>query len=333
MDVVEGLIRYVLRRWLLLVAGFALGGLLGFLVTATHQDAYVAQSLVVMTNSQIPTTQFVDTARSVFATDAVLSPVISALGITNQTPRGLISSGALSVVGTPGGGAVQVVARTQDPALTVNLANEAANSLAKVAQDNQLGTFAPFTTEGPARRQADPVFRYTLAGALLGVIVVGLGLMLWYVFRHGLSLARDPLRADAMFRVQVRPADSGGEMNGEAHPLGFAPEYALPALLQGIASEAGGGPVIGVVVDDGRDMWAPLALAEHLASITERDGAASFRWSRSSEPVPQTDAACVAVIASERASTSRLHDIARQLDDVGEPYLVLVRVSGSEVSS
>jgi capsular polysaccharide biosynthesis protein len=330
---VEGLIRYVVRRWLILVAGFVLGGLLGFLVTAIHQDAYVAQSLVVLTNSQIPSTQFADVARSVFATDSVLSPVISDLAITNQTPRSLISSGALSVVATPGGQAVQVVAKTQDQTLTVNLANQAAASLAKVGQDNQLGTFAVFPTQGPARRQADPVVRYTLAGALLGIIVAGLGLMLLYVFRYGLSLARDPLRADATFHVHVRAAESGGAMNGEAHPLAFAPEHALPALLHGIASEAEGGPVIGVVVDDGRDMWAPLAVAEHLATITERDGAESFRWSRSSEPVPQTDAACVAVIASERASASRLHDVARQLDDIGEPYLVLVRVSGSDGSA
>jgi capsular polysaccharide biosynthesis protein len=328
---VEGLIRYVLRRWLILVAGFVLGGLLGFLVTAIHQDAYVAQSLVVLTNSQIPSTQFADVARSVFATDAVLSPVISDLAITNQTPRSLISSGALSVVATPGGQAVQVVAKTQDPNLTLNLANKAAESLVKVGTENQLGSMVAFPTDGPARRQADPVVRYTLAGALLGIIVAGLGLMLWYVYRHGLSLMRDPLRADATFHVQVRPAEGDGQMNGEAHPLGFAPEHALPALLQGIASESGGGPVIGVVVDDGRDLWAPLAVAEHLASITERDGAAGFRWSRSSEPIPQADAACVAVIASERASASRLHDVGRQLDDIGEPYLVLVRVSGSDV--
>jgi hypothetical protein len=95
---VEGLIRYVWRRWLILVAGVVLGGLLGFLVTAIHQDAYVAQSLVVLTDSQIPSTQFADVARSVFSTDTVLSPVISELAITNQTPRSLISSGALSIV-------------------------------------------------------------------------------------------------------------------------------------------------------------------------------------------------------------------------------------------
>ncbi|MGE5226969.1 MAG: hypothetical protein ACM3OO_08845 [Planctomycetaceae bacterium] len=327
------MIRYVWRRWLILVAGFVLGGLLGFLVTAIHQDAYVAQSLVVLTDSQIPSTQFADVARSVFSTDAVLAPVISELGITNQTPRSLVSSGALSIVATPGGQAVQVVAKTQNEALTVNLANDAATSFEQVGQSNGLGTFAVFKTQGPARRQADPVVRDTVAGALLGLAIAGLGLALWYVFRHGLDLARDPLRADATFRIQVKAPEGDGEMNGETHPLGFAPEHALPALLQGIASESGGGPVIGVVVDDGRDLWAPLAVAEHLASLTERDGAASFRWSRSSEPIPQSDAACVAVIASERASASRLHDVGRQLDDIGEPYLVLVRVSGSDVSS
>ncbi|MGZ4149623.1 MAG: hypothetical protein ACXVQJ_06265, partial [Actinomycetota bacterium] len=170
----EGLIRYVWRRWLILVAGVVLGGLLGFLVTAIHQDAWVAQSLVVLTDSQIPSTQFADVARSVFSTDTVLSPVISDLAITNQTPRSLISSGALSIVATPGGQAVQVVAKTQDPSLAVNLANAAAKQLASVAQTNGLGTFATFPTTGPAHRQADPVLRYTLAGAILGFLIAGL---------------------------------------------------------------------------------------------------------------------------------------------------------------
>ncbi len=327
----EGLIRYVWRRWWMLVAGVVLGGLLGFAVTAIHQDAYVAQSLVVLTDSQIPSTQFVDVARSVFSTDTVLSPVISELGIKDETPRSLISSGALSVVATPGGQAVQVVAKTQQPALSVDLANAAAKSLKDVGQSNGLGTFAQFETQGPARRQADPVLRYTLAGAILGFVIAGLGLTLWYLAKHGLALAGDPLRADATFRVHVKAAETDGD--GVTHPLDFAPEHALPALLQGIESGSGGGPVIGVVVDDGRDLWAPLAVAEQLASLTDHDGVAPFRWSRSSEPIPQTDAACVAVIASERASTARLHDVGRQLSDFGEPYLVLVRVSGSDVSS
>ncbi|MGZ4150454.1 MAG: hypothetical protein ACXVQJ_10465, partial [Actinomycetota bacterium] len=166
---------------------------------------------------------------------------------------------------------------------------------------------------------------------ILGLLIAGLCLALWYLGKHGLASARDPLQADATFRIHVKAAEGDGD--GVSHPLGFAPEHALPALLKGITSESGGGPVVGVVVDDGRDLWAPLAVAEHLASMTERNGAAPFRWSRSSEPIPQTDAACVAVIASDRASATRLQDVGRQLGDFGEPYLVLVRVSGSDVSS
>lgn len=337
----EGLLRYGWRRWWVLLAGVVLGGALGFLLTVLHQDAYVAQSLVVLTDSQIPTSQFADVARSVFPTDTVLSPVISGLGIKDETPGSLIASGALSVTPAPGGQAVQIVAKTQIPDLTLQLANAAAASFAKVGESTGLGTFAQFPSEGPARKQTDPVTKYVVAGAAFGSVVAALALALLYLTKRGLAKTRDPLRADATFRVRVEVGELVGE-EGVAHPIGFTPEHALPALLRGIAAEAGGGEVIGVVLDDGRDLWAPLAVAEQLALLAEKnvngngnDGreAVPFRWWRSTEPMPRTTATCVAVIASEHAPVVRLQDVERQLEAAGDPFVVLVRVSAADVAS
>jgi capsular polysaccharide biosynthesis protein len=328
----EAFAKYVWRRWWVILLAGVLGGLLGFVTTLLSGDAYTAQSIVVLTNGQIPSDQFADVAKAIFPTDAVLGPVVSELGIESP-PRALVSSGALTVVPSPGGQAVQIVARTQDSETSVALANSAANHLAEVGRENGLGTIAAFTTAGPARRQQDPVVRFATAGALAGVVTALFVLGFVYLRRTGSLLSTTGLGPDLAVRIRVEPGATDGS---DPRPIGFLPERALASLMRAIRMP-GEGPVMGIVIDEGRDVWATLAVAEQVAELAEDGSArrdAGFVWWRASEPPPElVEARSVTVIASEHTSQARLKDVRTELVDLGDPLVVLVSVSAPDLAS
>jgi len=324
---VERVLRHIGRRWKWLVLGAAMGALVGLSVPLASSDAWVAESLVVLTDASIPSEEFADVAGAIFPTDAVLGPVVADLGI-GGTPRSLIAGGALSLQPAPGGLAVRVVARSQDGALSVALANAAAAQFAEVGQANGLGDMAQFPSQ-EARQQNDPLARSSASGMLAGTVVVAAILASLYLLRERPRTEEERLDAAMTFRLRVEPA--GGDT--ESHPVVIAPSAFLPALLQAIRDGASGSGAVGVVVDEGPAVWAVLAVAEELTDLAERAHApGTFRWSPASEPLSYQGSERFVVIAPDRAR-SRLDDVRRQLREASPTAIVaLVLVSAPDLS-
>lgn len=323
----DRLLSYIGHRWKWIVLGAAVGALLGFATTLLRSDAWVADSLVVLTDARIPPEEFSDVATAIFPTDSVLGPVVEDLGI-EQTPRSLISSGALQIQSAPGGLAVRVVARTQDQLLSTRMANAAAASLAEVGQANGLGEMAQFPVE-EARREADPVVRSVAVGMLAGAAIVLLAFAIWFLLKERPRHDEDRLGADVTLRLRAAPADDP-EADGA---VSMTPPDALAGLWRGFIAETTAHPVTGLTLEDGPNGWAVLAVADDLDRIAEGDGsAATVAWSSASEPLPAAVSQRVVVVAPG-GSGSRLDDLRREVRAIAPDALIaLVVVSAADLS-
>ena len=263
---VEKIVGFVERRWALVIAaGAVIGALLGLIVNASASDVYVARSLVVLTEANIPPEEFSDVATAMFPTDAVLRPVIRELGL-DRTPGQLIASGTVALEPEPGGLAVSVVARANGPDLPVTIANATAAQLADVSEVNGIGNLAEFHAEGPATVQARPALRDMALGAVIGALVAALDVAIVLLLRRR-SLATDGrFRFEAMVRADVTASEDENQA-----PV-VTTSFPLATVLGTLGQRAEGGPVVATVVDGGRDLWASLAVADELARLAKENG-------------------------------------------------------------
>lgn len=326
----EGLLGYIGRRWTWLVVGAVLGALAGVGSTTMRTGAWVADSLVVLTDATIPPEEFSAVAAAIFPTDAVLGPVVSELGI-EETPGSLISSGALEIGSAPGGLAVRVVARTQDEELTVALANAAAESLATTGEENGFGDMASFAVVG-ARREKAPYASAGLLGAVVGVALMAA----WFALRYLVKGADAPEEARAGAHVTVRvaatPAPDGS--TDEKQGVTVTPPSVLEGLWTGFLDGDGAAdPITGITIDDGAAGWAILGVAaalDRLASAGEGDR--SISWTSATQPLPPDASDRIAVVAPAGAG-ARLDDVRRTIEaERPEAFVALIVVTAPTLS-
>ena len=322
---VDRILGYAERRWgrIILVAAI-IGGVVGFAAERNQPDLYVARSLVVLTEANIPPENFADVARAMFPTDAVLLPVIRDLGL-DQTPAQLISSGTLAIDPQPGGLAVEVIARTRGPDLAVTLANAVTARIADESQVNGIGSLAEFRAEGPATRQVASPLKGIATGALIGALLAALNVAILVSLRRWTLGGDGQLRFDSMVRVRVRRED--GE-EGEDLIVERPPH--LSTLLS--ASEANPqGEIAALIVDDGRDLWACLAVAADMERFSKETAEVPPIRSVAPGGAIGEDPSALIVIAAEHTPSSRLRTLGRRLNEqaTGVPTtLLLVEPSG-----
>src|SRR5215210_3584178 len=108
----ERFARIMKKHWWLVVLG-ALGGVAVAYTSGTRVDVYQARALVVAIAPTVDETEVGGVLRSIFSTDAVLTPTRDHLAL-DTSPRQLVSSGSLTVEAGASDLAVNIVARARD---------------------------------------------------------------------------------------------------------------------------------------------------------------------------------------------------------------------------
>ena len=200
---------------------------------------YQSQSVVTAVNTPIPVENF-ELAVTLFATDEVLEPVVSALGL-EVTPGQLLAARALEADWVSGGG-VEIVGRSSSPQAAVNLANLAAESFATTMEEKGLGTFAVLSAEDAIEvGRSSPVVAALAGGALGGILGMAI-LAAAFAFRQPLVTEQDALAefpADRVYGVQVRLRSALGR--GQEREAVILPAGIESAIIRETNHERGGG--------------------------------------------------------------------------------------------
>lgn len=184
---------------------------------------YESQSVVNAVSTPIPVENF-ELSVTLFATDEVIGPVASQLGL-DATPGQILAQRTLEADWVSGGG-VAIVGRSSSPQEAVELANLAAQSFQTTLQEKDLGTFAVFQGEFATEvGRRSPVIA-ALAGGVLGGLLGLSALATVFSVRQPLVTEQDALAefpADRVYGVQVRLGHSGKRRGSEAAivPLGI----------------------------------------------------------------------------------------------------------------
>ena len=200
---------------------------------------YQSQSVVTAVNTPIPVENF-ELAVTLFATDEVLGPVVSALGL-EVTPGQLLAARALEADWVSGGG-VEIVGQSSSPQAAVNLANLAAESFATTMEEKGLGTFAVLSAEDAIEvGRSSPVIAALAGGALGGILGISV-LAAAFAFRQPLVTEQDALAefpADRVYGVQVRLRSALGR--GQEREAVILPAGIESAIIRETNHERGGG--------------------------------------------------------------------------------------------
>ena len=281
----ENLTRYVRDRWIWVVLAALIGGLIGIGLALRAAEAWVADSLVVLTDARIPPEQYADVAAAILPTDAVLGSVITSQGL-DATPRSLVASGALRVESAPGGTAARVIARTNDEQLSEDLANAAAASLAQVSQTNGLGSTAPFFSQN-ARLEPKPIARLVLTGTILGALVAIGAVALLFLMRGRPQRSQHVVAPNVTVRIHVDGKD----------PITITPETSLAGLWFGFVSPDPSMEVAGIMIEEGSAPWAVTAVADTISSMAAEDASGTITWHPASERPQHEGADRIVVLA------------------------------------
>jgi hypothetical protein len=253
----------------------------------------------------------------------VLLPVIRQLGL-DRTPAQLIAAGTTEIDALPGGLSVSVIARSDGPDLAVTMANQIGTQLRDVSETNGIGQLAVFPAEGPATVQADPLSKDVAVGALIGAFVAAVDAAIVILVRRRALGSDGRFRFESMLRVNVSTDPEGGSVVvTSARPL---------ASIVGSEAGTGHGETVAVTLDDGRDLWATLAVTEELSRLSTSARNGGLR-------VVDTGAALgdegsigeLIVVAADHTPSSRLRDMRRELRrSTGDTPMTLLLVHASD---
>jgi capsular polysaccharide biosynthesis protein len=236
----------VARKWWVILLCAILAGAISVAYASRHQTVrYRADAVVVASRSPIPDDDLSTVLQTVFATDPILDPAITQLGI-EATPSELLSSGVVAS-DSQEGGALEITVRAQSPELAQELANAIAENFKSVAEADGLGRFAVLEETGAVATALISLPRAGLMGTLLGGLLGFSLLATTYFFNQPVlseSEALVLLGADASFSVWLRllagPAlfDSSRRSLSRKVPE-ISPQEAVLAVLRAAAGEQG----------------------------------------------------------------------------------------------
>ena len=231
-------LRVVGRGWPLVAALIILVAGVTVWNEIREPSMYQSQAVVTAIDTPIPVENF-ELAVTLFATDEVLGPVVSELGL-EASPGQLLAARALEADWVSGGGLV-IVGRSPSREEAVALANLAAESFDTTMEEKRLGTFEVLPAEeATAIGRSSPVIA-ALAGGVLGGLL-GLSLLAAaFVLRQPLVTEQDALAefpADRVYGVQVR---SGTAMGRQGREAAILPPGIESAIMRETNIERGGG--------------------------------------------------------------------------------------------
>lgn len=204
--------RWLVMRWWAVLLGALLGVLAGAVLGTRQQPTYETRAVVVASETELEADSFGDLGATLFATDSVLEPVVTDLGLPYDWET-LITTGTLEANVVSGAVALEVTATALDPETAESLATTAAGSFASRAEINGLGIFEVVGTS--ATEQDSAAFRLWwvlgAGGAFLALAV----LVLLYTLRQpvvALQQAEEEFPAEIVVSIHVKPGRRpGGE--------------------------------------------------------------------------------------------------------------------------
>ncbi len=230
--------RYVVRWWWIIVLGGIAGATVGLVTASDVPVVYEARSIVFASESSIPAEDFENLGASAFATDTVIQPVITELGLDVSVEE-LLSSNQLQGAPIRDTTAVRVIGRASDPRLAADLVNTAAESFANTATFNGMGNFSQFGDAAvPDRPLSAPTRLYVLVGGVAGGAAVALLLLVLYFFYEPTLTeegARDAFGADRSYTGRVRvPLTNILRKSDKSKAVKVRPHGLLPAIQRAL---------------------------------------------------------------------------------------------------
>jgi len=196
--------RFFRRTWWVMVVFVLLGAVVATVTSRRQQPIYEVEAVVVASETTLVIDDFSDLAQAVFATDAVLRPVIKDLDLSSS-PDLLLSADRLTLESIPNAVAAQVVGRDTDPTLAVDLTNSAANSFAKALTAKGIGGFEVFETAEAPTPQRSSLVSAAMTGAGIGAALSTLALFMTLLIRQPvLTKAEAALELDPEVALSCR---------------------------------------------------------------------------------------------------------------------------------
>lgn len=338
---------YLLRRWWFVLLLALLGAIAGLLLGRESTLPYEATTVVQAVQTSLETEDF-DLAETLFATDAVISPVVEQLGLAT-TPDALLAGSYLTADAQPGG-ALRITGRSTEPDEALQLANLSAESLETALEGRGLGTFTVFEAGEAISREGASTRVAVISGALIGGMGAVALLLLWFFLRQpvlSLDQAAGQIQPMASFFVHVRFGQGGG-LRGQSRgrrARGRRPEVFPRGIAQAVWHAVGRGrdstdgfPVCCVVVESSRQSSLPLAVLLTRLGVEAHWRESASRsdteyWVRAGDQGAETamaDAQTVVVLVPEGCPSNRLRSLADELLAApGERRRILVLVRSS----
>jgi hypothetical protein len=325
--------RPIVRYWWVIATASLIGAVVGFAIAQARAPLYEARAVVIGSDSPIQSDSFGSLAKLLFATDAVIQPVVDSLGL-DTTVRSLLANDRLEVEEVPRTVAVWVIGRSQDPEVASELANTAADSFASVGTERGMGTLEVFDPAAvPTSKPSTQTVATVVAGALVGGSL-GLAATLLFIFLTRPVLSRvEALRAfpaPASFSVKV-PAPILSRLKRRTTTRQRGTPKVVTAIWRATGDDTGSSPsVLCCRVD--RPGLPKRATREFLARLApERGDSNSFRCLTAKDnglfQALRESNALIAVVSAGASAHAlhRLHEDTASLHKGHRRVLVFVR--------
>lgn len=339
---------YLLHKWWFVLLFALLGGIAGLLLDRERTLPYEATTVVQAVQTSLETEDF-GLAETLFATDAVISPVIEQLRL-DTTPDALLAGTYLTAEAQPGG-ALKVTGRSTVSDEALQLANLSAESFETALEGRGLGTFTVLEAGQAVSRTGASTRVAVISGTVVGGMGAAALLLLWFFLRQpvlSMDQAAGQIQPAMSFFVQVR-FGQGGALRGQnrgRRARGSRPEVFPRGIAQAVwhavrrdRGVSGAAPLCCVVVESTRQSSLPLAvLLTRLGIEAHWQGGAAINsdsnyWVRAGDEGAEKAmglAQTVVVLVPEGCPSDRLQSLADELlATPGERRRILVFVKSS----